>query len=113
MLLAGDVGGTKTALLRRFLATTDLPIDRACFAVVGPVQDGRTKITNLSWVLDERGLAKEPGLESVRLTTDLEAIARAIPTLTPGDLHILNQGTPADGGAIAVIAPRTGALFAT
>jgi len=137
MLLAGDVGGTKTALgifsqesgpraplahasyasgdgeslaalVRRFLATTDLRIDRACFAVAGPVLDGRTKITNLPWVLDERGLAEELGLESVRLINDLEAIARAIPTLTPGDLHILNQGTPAEGGAIAVIAPGTG-----
>src|SRR4029434_426420 len=137
MLLAGDVGGTKTALgifsqesgprgplahasyasgdgeslaalVRRFLATTDLRIDRACFAVAGPVLDGRTKITNLPWVLDERGLAEELGLESVRLINDLEAIARAIPTLTPGDLHTLNQSTPADGGAIAVIAPGTG-----
>jgi glucokinase len=137
MLLAGDVGGTKTALgifsqesgpraplahasyssgdgeslvalVRRFLGSTDLPIDRACFAVAGPVLDGRTKITNLSWVIDERGLAEELGLESVRLINDLEAIARAIPTLTPGDLHTLNHGTPADGGAIAVIAPGTG-----
>ena len=137
MLLAGDVGGTKTALgifsqesgpraplahasyasgdgeslaalVRRFLATNELPIDRACFAVAGPVLDGRTKITNLPWVLDERGLAEELGLESVRLINDLEAIARAIPTLTPGDLHTLNQGTPADRGAIAVIAPGTG-----
>jgi glucokinase len=91
--------------VRRFLATTDLPIDRACFAVAGPV-DGCTKITNLSWVLDERGLTEELGPESVRLINDLEAIARAIPTLTPGDLH--PQSRHPDNGGIAVIAPGTG-----
>ena len=75
MLLAGDVGGIKTALVRRFL---DLPIDRACFAVAEPVFDGRTKITNLTWVLDERDLAEEPGLASEHLINDLEAIAPAV-----------------------------------
>lgn len=83
MLLAGDVGGNKTALVRRFLATTDLPIGRACFAVAGPVQDGRTK-TNLTWVLDERDLAEEPGLASVHLINDLEAIAPAVLYGIPG-----------------------------
>ena len=78
MPLAGDVGGTKTALVRRFLATTDLPIDRACFAVAGPVFDGPIKITNLTWVLDERDLAQDLGLDSVRLITDLEAITRVL-----------------------------------
>ena len=62
MLLAGDVGGTKTARVRRFLATIDLPIDRACFAVAGPVFHGPIKITNLTWVLDERGLVDRPSL---------------------------------------------------
>jgi glucokinase len=52
-----------TALVRRFLAATDLPIGRP---------------TNLTWVLDERGLARDLGLDSVRLITDLEAIGRVL-----------------------------------
>jgi len=63
MLLAGHVGGIMTALVRRFLAATDLPIGRP---------------TNLTWVLDERGLAEVPGLESMHLINDLEAIAPTV-----------------------------------
>jgi len=42
------------------------------------VFDGPIKIANLTWVLDERGLAQDLGLDSVRLITDLEAIARVL-----------------------------------
>jgi glucokinase len=137
MLLAGDIGGTKAelgifspeggprapvahaeypsagqsslaAIVRRFRATTDLPIERACFAVAGPVIAARAKITNLPWVLVEAELAEELGLTSVRLVNDLEAIGRAVPTLTPDDLHTINPGAPVAGGTIAVIAPGTG-----
>lgn len=137
MLLACDIGGTKTdlavyspasgprqplaqaefpsanypsleALVRAFLATTSLPIDRACFDVAGPVIDGRAKVTNLPWVVDENRLAQELGLKAVHLLNDLEAIARAVPLLTPADVHTLNQGESVVGGAIAVVAPGTG-----
>ena len=79
MLLAGDIGGTKTdlavfsaeggprrplalaeyrsgrypsleALVREFLAATGLPVTWACFDVAGPVIDGRAKVTNLPWI---------------------------------------------------------------
>ena len=137
MLLAGDIGGTKTdlavispergpraplaraefpsaghpslaALVREFLATTGLEVDRACFDVAGPVLEGRSTVTNLPWVLDETELAHELGLASVHLLNDLHAIAIAVPTLRPDDLHTLNPGQPAPDGVIAVVAPGTG-----
>jgi len=137
MLLAGDIGGTKTdlaiysneagphaplvqvesrsadypslqALAREFLTKVDLPVDRACFAVAGPVIDGRAKTTNLPWVMDEDLLAKELNLRSVHLMNDLEAIAQAIPILRESDVRTLNAGRPAPKGAIGVIAPGTG-----
>jgi glucokinase len=137
MLLAGDVGGTKTdlaiispsagpraplaraelpsarypslaALVRAFLATVDLPVERACFDVAGPVIRGRAKITNLPWEVEEEQLARELGLASVCLLNDLEAIAYAIPRLGPDDLRTLNPGEPDPAGALAVIAPGTG-----
>lgn len=137
MLLAGDIGGTKTdlavysqasgprtplaqaeypsanypsleALVREFLTRTSLPIERACFDVAGPVIDGRAKVTNLPWVVEETRLSRELGLKAVHLLNDLEAIARAIPLLMPSDVHSLNPGETVAGGAIAVVAPGTG-----
>ena len=137
MLLAGDIGGTKTdlalfspeggprlplaqreyrssgypslsAMVGAFLAQVTLPVDRACFAVAGPVIGGTAKVTNLPWILDEAALARELNLSGVHLVNDLEALARAIPVLQPADLHVLNEGEPVAGGARAVIAPGTG-----
>lgn len=139
MLIAGDIGGTKTDLamfsseagphaplaqarvhsadypslqtmVREFLAKNNQPVDRACFAVAGPVIDGRVKTTNLPWVVEETVLARalNINLQSVRLINDLEAVARAVPILRPSDVQTLNAGVPVARGAIAVIAPGTG-----
>jgi glucokinase len=137
MLLAGDIGGTKTdlavftpergpraplaqgeyrsgrypsleALVREFLAHTSLPVTWACFDVAGPVIRGRARVTNLPWELDEAALADALSLRAVHLLNDLEAVARAVPALMPDDLVTLNVGQAVKGGAIAVIAPGTG-----
>ena len=137
MLLAGDVGGTKTilavysreagpyapvaktevhsadygsltAIAREFLTQVKVSADRGCFSVAGPVMDGRAKITNLPWVIDESIVAKELKLESVHLLNDLEAIAFAVPSLRADDAHTINVGAPVPRGTIGVIAPGTG-----
>ena len=139
MLVAGDIGGTKTALaifsseggphvplaqakvhsadypslqviVKEFLAKAQKPVDRACFAVAGPVIGGRVKATNLPWVIEQNALAEELNLnrQSVRLINDLEAVARAVPILRPSDMETINTGEPVSKGAIAVIAPGTG-----
>ena len=43
-----------------------------------------------------------------RLLNDLEAIANAVPHLEGEDLFVLNEGEPSPEGAIGVIAPGTG-----
>jgi len=137
MLLAGDIGGTKSnlaiysveaglhkplfeatfpsalypsleALVRTFLSQTDLSVDSACFGVAGPVVAGRAAITNLPWDMSVQQLREELKLSSVRLINDLEAIARSIPFLEPGELHTLSKGRPVAHGNIAVVAPGTG-----
>src|SRR5215467_4250877 len=121
MLLAGDIGGTKTALgvfseergphtalaesevhsadygslgciAKEFLAKTGMKVDRACFGVAGPVLAGRAKITNLPWIVDQASIAEELNLEAVHLLNDLEAIACAIPGLRPEDVETSAQG---------------------
>jgi glucokinase len=86
----------------------EVNVDRASFGVAGPVLAGRATVTNLPWVMDETQLAAKLGLSSVHLLNDLLAIAHAVPMLEPTDLHTLNEGEPASGGAIAVVAPGTG-----
>jgi glucokinase len=137
MLLAGDIGGTKTdlavysgeagpyvpfaeievhsadygsleAIASEFLTKVNVHVDRACFAVAGPVISGHAKITNLPWVIDETALAKDLNVDHIHLMNDLEAIAFAIPGLRTDDLCTLNSGLPVAGGAIGVIAPGTG-----
>ncbi len=137
MLLAGDIGGTKTALgvfspeggaraplaeatfpsagydsleaiVQAFLTQHPHPIDRASFGVAGPVVNGAAKITNLPWTIDETRLRQLLGVDRVRVVNDLVAIASAVPALDPVDLHTLNAGRAVPEGAIAVVAPGTG-----
>jgi glucokinase len=137
ILLAGDVGGTKTklaffsteagprtplreatfpsasypgleALVRAFLALNTLSVDRACFGVAGPVMAGQARITNLPWIMDEKQLQASLDIPSVRLLNDLDAMAHAIPFLQADDLYTLNAGTPQVNDSLAIIAPGTG-----
>ena len=137
MLLAGDIGGTKTDLaiispeagprkplveatfaserysslrdiVREFLAGVGFGITEAAFGVAGPVVGGRAEITNLPWIIEVESLQESLGLARVHLLNDLESIANAVPFLKPVDVHTLNEGKPAGGGAMAVIAPGTG-----
>ncbi|NOZ48636.1 MAG: glucokinase [Chloroflexi bacterium] len=137
MLLAGDIGGTKTILalyseqagvhrpvrerrfasaqypslnkiVQLFLQDVDVPVDRASFGVAGPVVEGRAQITNLAWEIDARTLQETLAGAEVHLLNDLQAIASAVPILKPDDLFQLNAGDTVPGGAIAVVAPGTG-----
>jgi len=137
MLLAGDIGGTKTALAvystdrgprepladrlfpsadypsleaiaREYLADIDLPVTQACFAVAGPVSGGRATLTNLPWVVEESALEEALNLETVSLLNDVEAMATAIPHLRSDELVTIREGEPVPGGAIALMAPGTG-----
>ena len=137
LLLAGDIGGTKTLLavysaeegaraplaqcelpsakyaslgimVREFLAGTGFAVERASFAVAGPVIAGVSKVTNLPWLLTETDLTTELRLQSVHLVNDLEAIGGAVSNLESSDLYSLSRGEPVAGAARAVVAPGTG-----
>ena len=137
MLLAGDIGGTKTQLavfsqekgarealaekqyassaypnlesmVQAFMAEFQLPVERAVFGVAGPVVGGQASITNLPWMIRETRLRELLGIENVTLLNDLQSIAYAVPYLSPQDLQTLNHAEPVVHGPIAVIAPGTG-----
>src|SRR6188472_4343471 len=108
MILAGDVGGTKTALalfdeelrsvreqvfashehpslaavLEEFLRDpAPAALVGACFAAAGPVKEGVVETTNLPWKIEARSLSGCLGGIQVSLINDLQATALGILTL--------------------------------
>jgi len=137
MILAGDIGGTRTRLaafetegsklkcvvektypsqehnglaeiVSDFVKTEGIPVHSACFGVAGPVRGGRSKISNLPWTIDSRELAQQLKLESVGLINDLEAYAYGVDALESKDLVTLSPGLEEAEGNRAVISARTG-----
>jgi len=137
MILAGDIGGTKTVLsiftrdangsliclqeqtyssqlFPEFddLLTDFLPanatITSACFGVAGPVVNQRCQTTNLPWLLDGAALKIKLGTAKVKLLNDLEAMALGMLYLPEHDLLELNPNAGTQSGNIAVIAAGTG-----
>jgi glucokinase len=134
MLLAGDVGATKTnlavfsretgdllteanfksslfpsleAVVSHFLAGTGASVERAVLGVPGPVANGIANVTNLPWSVSEQVLQEALGFQEVKLLNDLEATAYGIPSLADDDLCQLNDAPP-QSGTKAVLAPGTG-----
>ena len=137
LVLAGDIGGTKTNLalftihgdklrsqetrtyrskrysglvpvLQEFLADSKAEIDAACFGIAGPVVDGRVTTPNLPWMVDVSEVRRALKLECVTLLNDLEAGAYGVFTLENDEFYPLNEGVMRHAGNKALIAAGTG-----
>lgn len=135
--LAGDLGGTKTLLalyaatehgytlireqrfvnnnyddftgvVADFLHGSPEHPEIAAFGVAGPVAEGRVRMTNLGWLIDQGALRQQFQLAEVLLLNDLVAVAQAVSILAPEDFLVINAGTQAPQGSMAVLAPGTG-----
>jgi glucokinase len=136
MILAGDIGGTKTnlglfdagegslrllrqqsfpskehtgleAIVNKFMADEGEQVTAACFGVAGPVLNGQSVTPNLAWIVDSDSVASLLNIESVALLNDLEAMGYGIAELKPDELLPLNQGATIEGNA-ALVAAGTG-----
>ena len=137
MILAGEIGATRTrlaafetegnrlqcvvektymsqqherlsGLLTDFIKTEGIPVHSACLGVAGPVRSGRSKISNLPWIIDAREVAQQLKLSSVGLLNDLEAYAYGIDGLESKDFITLSEGLEEAEGNRAVISAKTG-----
>jgi glucokinase len=137
MILAGDIGGTKThlalfrktngkvsrvrgeifpsrdydgleAVIRKFLPAKRAAIDGACFGVAGPVARGRVQTTNLPWIVEADFIRRKFRIPIVRLMNDLEAMAYGTLGLRTHEFRVLNPGKADRKGNRAVIAAGTG-----
>jgi glucokinase len=133
VILAGDVGGTKTtlalfdgarlvreatvasrdfssleAVIARFFEAAPRPtIAALAVGIAGPVIDGRGTTMNLPWHVDERVLEATVPVARARLVNDLEATAHGVLALPDEELATLQPGR-AKSGNVAVIAAGTG-----
>ena len=138
MILAGDIGGTKTNLAlfeiednmlhmlsqkqfpsREYSSLTEIisafeeqssayKIDAACFGIAGPVIDGRCRTTNLPWDISTSDLQEHLHIDKVRLMNDLEATAYGMLYLPEDEFVDLNPTGRSVDGNRAVIAAGTG-----
>ena len=137
MILAGDIGGTKTLLalyrndgrilqqeirktypsqdfdsfsnvLQQFIASSRPDtITAMALGIAGPIIDQACCTTNLPWTIVTRDLQLALKLDAVFLLNDLEATAYGMLHLPESDFLTLNSGEPKPGN-IAVIAAGTG-----
>lgn len=137
MILAGDIGGTKSNLglfdvrqgklvrvaykhypsheyaglhevAQDFLREANAKITAASFGIAGPVVKNAVRATNLPWIVEGAEMAKFLGLSYVRLLNDLEATAYGIRVMEPSDLELIYPGTPSPNATQIVIAAGTG-----
>jgi glucokinase len=136
LILAGDVGGTKTLLmlaevtqgvphtvhearyensqfdsletiLSDFLGTRYQPA-AACFAVAGPIAGRQASLTNLPWQIDADVLEKHFAISQVRLINDFVAVGYGIEALGPNDMVQLQSGIPLAHAPRVVLGAGTG-----
>ena len=86
----------------------DAALAGACFAVAGPVGQGRARLTNLDWVVDQRQLARFLGIPAVEVVNDVAVLIHGLPHLQPAMAVELQPGTPQPGGTVAVLGLGTG-----
>jgi glucokinase len=135
LILAGDIGGTKTRLgvfqshgaALRLIRTRDFHssnysglksivasfldikahIPVACFGVAGPVVSGTATATNLPWKIVASSLKSTLSIENVSLINDLVANAYGIEVMSAKDFMVLNRGQRSVGNK-ALLAAGTG-----
>ena len=138
LVLAGDVGGTKTLLgifreedrhlvpvregryhtpdfpslesiCADFLAKgAETPIVAAAFGVPGAVIGGTAMPSNIAWQIADKGMSSALGGIKVSLINDLGATAQGVIHLPESDSEVINPGASLLHGNIAVIAAGTG-----
>lgn len=136
MILAGDIGGTKTELalfedvktrkivkitkfvsknynsleeiLLEFLSSSPITLSSACFGIAGPIENNTGHPTNLPWLVDGSKIKQLLKIPSLYLINDLKANAWGISCLKEDELYVLAEGNPKQIGNQALISAGTG-----
>jgi glucokinase len=136
-VLAGDIGGTKTAVAIVEIGPGRLSLERnrtyssgefdsletilgdflrreprrprfAAFGVAGPVVNGRARVTKLPWTVDEKRVSQSAGIPRVRVLNDFVAAAMGLPYLAPRQLVTISRGQSDRRGPMAMLGAGPG-----
>ena len=140
IILAGDIGGTKTTLqackvdgnssdiiikqtlpskhynsfydlLDEFLLPANISTNHTinvCLAVAGPVDNGKSNITNLPWVIDEEFLLNKYQFNTIKIVNDFTAIGFSLSKLRDSDVLTLHSGFAKEKGTRTILGAGTG-----
>ncbi|HLC18349.1 MAG TPA: glucokinase, partial [Thermodesulfobacteriota bacterium] len=137
LILAGDIGGTKT-FLGLFTPSGGAPVEvrsekfvnagfsgvaevieafikegeagrigAASLGAACPVEANRCTLTNIHWTVDGEALRKKFRIKRLGLMNDLAAMGWGVGLLSKKDIMTINEGVPKEGNA-ALIAAGTG-----
>jgi glucokinase len=136
-VIAGDIGGTRTRLalydmkkdrpelirtrvfssrdasglpemVEQFMSMMSEGPRSACFGIAGPVFEGKSKLTNLTWEASEDELLSRFNFEKATLINDLTALGLGVQYLTEAELTLLNDAPADSEGPVGIVAPGTG-----
>lgn len=138
LILAGDIGGTKSnlaifkteahtlklltqtsyhsnefhsaaAVIQRFKEELNIPVpEYIALGVAGPVLNNEVYLTNLDWTIKAGEIQQEMQAKKVVLLNDLEANAYGLAGLEEDDFITLHKGVAGATGNMAILAPGTG-----
>lgn len=137
MILAGDLGGTKSNLglfdvrngklervafkryasrdhagleeiAKDFLNGHHADVTAASFGIAGPVVENRVHATNIPWIVDGAKIAQQFHLNHVRLLNDLEATAYGIEVLDAAEIETIYPGIATSSATRVVLSAGTG-----
>ncbi|MCA8899667.1 MAG: glucokinase [Hyphomonas sp.] len=111
--LAGDDFGAFDEALARYIDQSGQKVERACFALAGPVQQGEVLLTNRQWRVSAARLQKRFDFADVRLINDFTAMARSVPEHDAAAFENVLPGTPNPDAPVIVAGPGTGFGVAT
>lgn len=84
------------------------PPDAACFAVAGPVQGGRARLTNLPWHLEEGELAAACDIPRLELVNDFAVLIYGLPHLGAAQQATVRLGEAEPDAPLLVLGAGTG-----
>lgn len=95
--------------IRHYLRDNGNPVVReAALDVATGITGDFVHLTNGPWGFSIEQTRRSLGFESLQVINDFTALALAVPTLQPGELHQVGGGTAVAGTPIAVIGAGTG-----
>src|SRR5271166_1024000 len=101
------VADLETAV-ERYLEEAGVRPRAATFAIAGPIHGEDIALTNCAWRFRRSDFASRFGFSRLRIVNDFEAIAWALPQLTPAHTRPLGPRSLLRDGVKLVLGPGTG-----